>query len=230
MNRTAKLAGSVVLGLALIPAIAWGLGEIVRDRDDLYKGRTTFAWAELATNGAPELRAEAVDVARTVIVPDLIHRIRTDTNESQIVLSIASALNSLPGMDVHATDSTGRRTQAIHELHLFGTNAAAAIPVLLEFVRSNDEDLWEGSAEVLPGLGADAETMVPLLTARLTNAAGAGNPTIVEALAGYGPKARPAFPGLLGLRGDRSSKEIIWAVPKALKAIDPEAAASAGVK
>jgi hypothetical protein len=46
-------------------------------------------------------------------------------------------------------------------------------------------------------------------------------------LAAFGPRAKPAVPILLKLLKDRSSKEIVKAVPKALKQIDPEAAAKA---
>ena len=46
----------------------------------------------------------------------------------------------------------------------------------------------------------------------------------------FGPKAKAAVPTLVKLLKDHSSREITAAVPRALRRIDPEAAAGAGVK
>jgi HEAT repeat protein len=230
VNRAAKTVRAAAAGLAGLAAAAWLLGALLRDRDERYEGHTAYDWADLATNGTPELRARAPEIARTVIVPDLVRRILTDTNDSAAALWTAEALSRLPGLEVPRTAAEGRRNQAVQELALFGTNAAAAIPVLLAYVRATDEDLCGSAAEVLPRIGADAETLVPLLVARLTDEGGHGRAVIVDALEAYGPRAKAAVPALLKLVGDRSSKEIMRAVPNALKAIDPDAAARAGVR
>jgi hypothetical protein len=228
--RIARAASAIGAGLCLVAFLLWGLAETLRDRDPRYRGRTSFEWSELATNGPVGLRDEAIAVARELIVPDLVRRIRSDTNDSPVAMALAGALNGLPGIDIQHTAAEGRRNLAVQELGMFGTNSAAAIPLLLEYLRATDEDLCGSSAEILPRIGATAETMVPLLVERLRDANGHGRPIMVEALGGYGPKARAAYPALLALRGDRSSKEIIFAVPAALKAIDPGAAARDGVK
>lgn len=225
-----RMAWFGVLTFWGLAGLLWGLGEAVRDREPRYQDHTSFDWAERITNGPPTDQIEALAVARQVIVPDLLNRIRSDTNDWAIRFVVADIVNQLPGIDIRCTDFAARRVQAIHELALFNTNSAPAIPLLLDFLQTNDGYYSVAAAQVLPDLGTDAATMVPLLIARLTNSAGQGVPVMVQALAGYGSRARSAVPALVRLLGDRSSKEIVWSVPRALKAIDPEAAAKAGVK
>ncbi len=225
-----KSFAAVVGGLVLLVGGLWALGRLLSDRDTLYRGRSSFDWSERVTNGPPAVRNEALEVIRQEVVPGLIRCILTDTNDSATILALAEGLNRLPGLEVHHVDALGRRIQAVHELSLFGTNAAAAIPLLTDWVRRDDENFCEAAAQVLPGMGADAAVLVPLLIARLTNSLGQGRSVMVEALGEYGTNARAAVPNLIGLLGDRSSKEIRWTVPKALQAIDPAAAERAGIK
>ena len=63
---------------------------------------------------------------------------------------------------------------------------------------------------------------MPALLHALLRADGHGRPEVVDALAEYGADARIAIPQLLNLLDDFGSKEIRGAVPRALKAIDPE--------
>ncbi len=77
---------------------------------------------------------------------------------------------------------------------------------------------------------AEPDQAIPALIGCLLDRQGRGRPDVVEALGEFGPKARAAAPVLVKLLADRSSKDIIVAVPTALKNIDPEAAAKAGVK
>ncbi len=101
---------------------------------------------------------------------------------------------------------------------------------MLGVLASKDELLIGPTADALVKMQTDPGVAVPALIPCLVTDDGRGRTDVVEALAEYGSKARAAVPILVKLLTDRSSKEIIIAVPRALKQIDPEAAARAGVK
>jgi hypothetical protein len=217
-------------GLGVMAGALWAVGYAVTDRDTLFEGRSVYDGSELATNGPVALQERAPVVIRGQLVPALLHCIQTDLADSPFVMALADFMATLPLLDVHWVQSEGRRNVAVHPLALFGTNAAAAIPVLMEYVRNTDETLCASGAEVPPVIGADPERLVSLLIERLKDEAGNGRPYRVSALGSFGPRARATVPHRIPLLQDRSSKEIVRAVPEALKVMDPEAAARAGVK
>ncbi len=230
MKRSLQLLGWVLAGLATVAGLCWVLSRALGSAEVLYEGQTLDHWREQATQTDPGLSNRAVAVLVGVIVPRLTNQIFCDTNDSRLRLAVIEQLDNLPGIQVDFTPADGRRSQAIADLRTLGTRAQPAIPALLETLRLHDPILTGPAAKVLADIGTDATTAVPALMACLTDAEGNGNPDVVEALAEYGPKAREAVPVLVRLLADRSSKEIVQVVPKALKAIDPQAAAGAGVK
>jgi hypothetical protein len=88
--------------------------------------------------------------------------------------------------------------------------------------------LYRPVARALAGIQADPDAVIPVLIGCLVDGDGHGRPDVVEALAQYGSRAKAAVPTLVKLLKDRSSKEIVRAVPRALRRIDPAAAAAAG--
>src|SRR5438309_6155673 len=87
-----------------------------------------------------------------------------------------------------------------------------------------------GPAAALVRIQAEPDQAVPPLIGCLLDRQGHGRPDVVEALGELGPKARASAPLLVKLLAGRSSKDIIEAVPAALKKIDPDTALKVGVK
>ncbi len=124
----------------------------------------------------------------------------------------------------------GRRVQAINDLGSLGPRAKAAAPALLQVLDRKDDLLCGPAATALAKIQAEPDRAIPALIGCLLDREGRGRPDVVEALCEFGPRAQAAVPLLVKLLADRSSKDIVAAVPTALKNIDPDAAAKAGVK
>ena len=230
MKRPLLMSAWVLAGLVVMAGLLFLLARALDDCDTLYQGQSLDHWREQATNSDATISREALTLLTGVVIPALTNQMFSDTNDSGFRITLIEKLEELPGVRVDFTASDGRRIQAVSELAGLGPLARSAIPALLEALRVRDPVLLAAAAQALPRVEADAVVAVPALLLCLTDAQGNGNPDVVEALAAYGPKARAAVPALIQLLGDRSSKEIVHAVPEALKAIDPVAAAAAGVK
>jgi hypothetical protein len=178
----------------------------------------------------PGASNETVGVLRDLILPQLTRRILAETNDSTAKLWLVEHLDQLPGIRVDFIAADARRVQAMQDIARFGPAARMALPTLLAVLGSNDELLIGPAADALVKLQADPGVAVPVLIQRLVTDDGRGRPDVVEALAEYGARSKAAVPILVKLLTDRSSKEIVIAVPRALKQIDPDAAARAGVK
>jgi HEAT repeat protein len=100
----------------------------------------------------------------------------------------------------------------------------------MEALKRQDDLLCEPAAAALVKIQADPEQVIPALIACLVDSNGHGRADVVEALGEFGPKSKAAVPVLVKLLGDHSSKELVAAVPRALRKIDTDAAAKAGVK
>lgn len=231
LGRTiAKLAAGIVGGFAVIAFGIWALTHLLADRERLFEGHTIDEWRERLTNSSPQSAALARGVVTKLIIPALTNQMFCDTNDSSFKVFMADKLESLPGVQVDFSSSSERRIQAVIALASFGVEARSAGPALIEAVRRPEELLCAHAASALAEIQVDAESAVPALLASIVDSQGNGRPEVVDALGEYGDRAKAAVPKLIGLLQDRSSKEIRFAVPRALKKIDPEAAAKAGVR
>jgi len=123
--------------------------------------------------------------------------------------------NAPPGIGV-----TWQSVCAIWALGHFPTNAKPIVPeILAGLTDSSYECAW-----ALTRIQTEPEVAIPALT----NAASQQElrPYCLRALANYGERAKTAVPFLLDLFHEHRSRE----VAEALRAIDPEAAAKAGVR
>ena len=77
---------------------------------------------------------------------------------------------------------------------------------------------------------SDADLTIPALIDCLNNPQNGARAEAATALAAFGGQAKAAVPILVKLLEERTDKELMRAVPAALKKIDPEAAAHAGIK
>ncbi len=229
MKRLLRISISVVTGLVGLAIGLFVFARLLGDQEIRYQGKSFSYWCEEL--GSAELTSSnrANAILNDVIIPRLTNQVLSDTNDSRLRVALVEALNGLPGLHIDFTCADGRRAGAIDNLAALGPRALAATPTLLAVVKLDDDTLCGPAAAALVKLHADPEVVIPILINSLLDRNGHGRPDLVEALGGFGPKAAVAVPELVKLLQDRSSKEIMLAVPKALKQIDPQAAAKAGI-
>jgi hypothetical protein len=224
MKTVLRLLFGVGCAFSIALVVLW-LGTLtLRSHDDLYDGRPFEYWQSQLSSPKEMASTRACNVVSTVVIPQLCRQMFSDTNDSGFRMAVIDRLNNLPGVHVTYVPADGRRVGAVNALGALGTNANMAIPALLQALRSKDDLLCGPVAAALVKIGADAERVVPALIECVTDENSHGRPEVVEALGEYRQKAKTAVPLLVKLLADKSSKEIMVAVPQALKKIDPEAA------
>jgi hypothetical protein len=229
MKRMQRISAGVLAGLCILVAGTWILSRALDNHQTMYHGKSSYYWAVQLTNQDAAASNRAAAVLYSKIIPHLTNEMFSDTNDSKLKMAVIDQLNALPGIQIDAVGADSRRIQAATELKIFGSAAKSAAPALLEALRRQDNILCEPAAGALVSIQADPEAVIPALIGCLVDARGHGRSGVVDALAHYGPRAKAAVPILVKLLKDHSSKEIIRAVPRALRQIDPEAAAAAGV-
>jgi HEAT repeat protein len=150
-----------------------------------------------------------------------------DTNDSRLKLALIDKLNALPGLNVACTPTEGRRAKAAADIGSFGPTARQAIPALIQASQSNDPVIRGPATLALGKIHEQPDQVLPLLIRYLDDQDIKAE--AAEALGGYGPVASAAVPKLVPLLQVRD-KELHHAVIIALKQIDPEAAAKAGIQ
>jgi HEAT repeat protein len=104
--------------------------------------------------------------------------------------------------------------------------AKIIVPVLINSLRDPDANVRSFAAMSLGWFAREPATVVPALTSLLSDQFARGE--AAYALGQFGPKAQSAVPALLeGLKKERQG---VAEIRNALKAIDPAAAAKAGIK
>lgn len=209
------LAGAAVAGIVALPH--W-----LATPDLQFQGRSLDGWvADLESANQNTSHAAAL-VAKDVIVPKLVEIIQRDTADHPAKIALIEALDRLPGLHVDFVPAEGRRALALEDLARLGPAGVPAMPELMRLLGEQDERLIGHAATALVAVRCDPSKAVPALLRALLRPDGHGRPEVVEALAAYGPRASLAVPQLERLQSDYSSKEIRLAVPRALKAIDPD--------
>jgi hypothetical protein len=228
MKRTLRISAGVLAGLGVLVAGTWILTRTIgTPSQTLYQGKSLFYWSEQLTNKDAGASNNAAAVLYSQIIPHLTNEISSTAKDSKLRMALVNQLNELPGVQVYYDTADHRRTQAALDLASFGPKAKSAAPVLLAALKRGDDALYRPVARALAGIQADPDTVIPVLIGCLVDGDGHGRPDVVEALAQYGSRAKAAVPTLVKLLKDRSSKEIVRAVPRALRRIDPTAAAAA---
>ena len=228
MKRTLRMSAGVLAGLCVLVAGTWILSRAVGNHETMYQGKSLYYWSVQLTNQDAGASNKAAAVLYSRIIPHLTNQMFSDTHDSKLRLALIDELNTLPGIQIDFVGASSRRVQAVMDLASFGSRAKSAAPALVEALKRQDGVLCEPAAGALLSIEADPQAVIPALIGCMVDDKGHGRSDVVEALAQYGPRAKAAVPILVKLLKDRSSKEIIRAVPRALRRIDPEAAARAG--
>jgi HEAT repeat protein len=134
------------------------------------------------------------------------------------------------------------RQAAARVLGFIGPDARLAAPALLRATKDKDSGVRRCAFFALGRIQPDAEITVPVLVARLDDPYPGAQWQAALALGRYGPEARAAVPALLRTLATNKARALAAGVDlprhdifndafrSALKKIDPEAAAKAGVK
>jgi HEAT repeat protein len=118
---------------------------------------------------------------------------------------------------------------ALKALEQFGPHALPAVPSLIEALKE-ERNLGSLAARALGAIGPDAKTAVPRLAAVLDDEEREKRQAACEALGRIGASAVSAVPSLVELWQNDDERSVRTAAAEALKKIDLEAAAKAGVK
>jgi len=110
----------------------------------------------------------------------------------------------------------------------YGAEARPIVPTLVELLKGPDTLLRSTVATTLGRIHVDPELVVPALLEYLVEPKG-NHMSAAQALAAFGADAKPAVPALVELLNSPNA-DYRRSAAEALKQIDPEAAAKAGVK
>jgi hypothetical protein len=143
------------------------------------------------------------------------------------VPSLIGTLTSDPSPDV--------RQAAASVLGFIGPEARLAAPALFRATKDTDQYVRNNALWALGRILPASQTTIPVLVAGLDDPLQIAQQNAAIALGRYGQEARAAVPVLLRMLATNSAagtaqQELRAVVRSALKAIDPEAAAKAGVK
>jgi HEAT repeat protein len=144
----------------------------------------------------------------------------------------AKAQSAVPALIEIASRNRSRasRWYAIQALVLVGPPSQEAIPLLSGWATNADGSVRSYAINALGRIRAEPERGLPVLINALNDPDLQIRTAALMALQGLGPNAKPALPVLVEFLSNAQSG-IEWTyASNALKAIDPEAAAKAGVK
>jgi hypothetical protein len=119
---------------------------------------------------------------------------------------------------------------AITALAFVGMSAKEVIPSLSRWATDADSRVRLYAVNALGEIRAEPDRVVPVLTKALRDLDSGVQTDAAVALGKFGSNAKLAAPALVGLLNAQSNSENSRVITDALKAIDPDAAAKAGVE
>jgi len=215
--------------MGVLVVTVWILIRTLGDHDRLYHGKSIYDWANQMNSPTPGVSNETRTVIQTTVIPDLTSTMFNDMADSKLRLALVEQLNLLPGVTLFYTPAEGRRALAVASLGSLGPQAQVAIPDLIKALKGTDRAVRGPAAKALGDIHCQPETIIPLLTAYLDDPQDDVPVAAVEALGEFGPLSRPALPQILPFL-KKQDKDLQHALRIALKQIDPEEAAKAGIK
>jgi HEAT repeat protein len=224
-----RILFAAAVGLGALVGGTWLLSRALAQREASCQGKPLDYWIEQLKDHDAAASNRAFVVVNSMIIPQLTDQMVQDTHDSSLRITLIEKLNNLPGVDIQFATAPFRRAAAARWLGEFGPAAKAAVPALLKVLKGNDDTVRVKAAEALGRIHSDSEIVIPALISCLNDPRSDLRTEAAEALASWGKQSRAAVPRLVQLLEDRSDRDLMAAVPEALKKIDPEAAAKAGV-
>jgi HEAT repeat protein len=120
------------------------------------------------------------------------------------------------------------RIHGIAAMGLLGSNGQAAVPFLLMRLNDSDKTVRTFAARSLGQIGDGASNAIPILISNLSDPLASVRLASIRVLGSFSEKAKAAVPALLKAYATENST-LSREAAAALKKIDPEAAAVAGV-
>jgi HEAT repeat protein len=138
---------------------------------------------------------------------------------------------AVPGL-VALLDDKDRevRERALGNLSSIRHSASNAVPAIIKQVNDKDGKIRESAISVLVIIHSMPELVVPTLTASLNDPVPRVRLSALRGLGAFGVNAKPAIPALIELLNKAQKSDARSEIEDALKYIDREAAAKAGVK
>jgi HEAT repeat protein len=168
-------------------------------------------------DGDPQMRARAEEAIRKIgtnAMPWLL---------AELSAKEATRADELP-TNFYSGEAIGRRWLATTAFEVLGPSARDATPTLIPLL--DDKQTSYTAATALGGIGVES---IPVLTKALTNTHACARESAARVLGLFGAKAQGAVPALVRCTKDEDESVRSFAA-FALKQVDPEAAAKAGVK
>jgi len=233
MRKRVQIALAVSL-VAIAGVIAW---QVLRLREPVYQGKSASYWMN-ASLPPPDGGRKFFEIWKGLgpnAVPFLIQAL--NRHDGPVKKAYRIAWPKLPAalkrvLPAPSLSAWIVRTRAANALGCFGTASLPAVPVLVYRAKA-DEDVHVrfSATSALNQIGAEPEMVAPLLAQFIndTNFLWRVRQGVVGALGAMGTAAWQAVPALVLSLSD-SNFNVRLAATNALMAIDPEAAAKAGVK
>ena len=227
LRRAIRILIGVAIGLGLLAVGLLGLIHTVGEREELYQGKSLYYWSNQVLSQNTAVSNQASRVLSQEIIPRLTKTMFEDTNDSRLRIALVENLNSLPGVNIMFRMADGRRGGAAAAFGEFGPPAVAAVPALLQALQGHDLLVRRAAAVSLGKIRAKPEVVIPLLIRYLEE--DDLRESAAEALGEFGGLSKAAIPKLLSLL-KVPDKDLHTAVQEALRDIDPDAAAQAGMR
>jgi HEAT repeat protein len=207
-----------------LAGLVWLLSRTLGSHTVLYAGKPIDYWRQQLSGKDITASNQAYAIVSSQVIPQLLHTIFQDTNDSQLRLGILKFLNTLPGVQIDFVQADARRAWAVGELGQLGPPARAAVPDLIRVAKGKDLDLRDPALFALGDIHSEPDLVIPVLIGFLDD--DAVKDGAAQALGDYGLLAKAALPKLLPLCHSKD-KEVRNAARNAVKKIDPAQAAKA---
>lgn len=226
--RLKRIVVAVIIGMAICAGGIWLLAKIIEDRPSLFRGRPLNYWIAQAESHDAVASNQAREFLTAEVVPLLIDKMLHDYADSRLKAALVEQLDGLPLISVNYSPAPGRRALAASELGELGPLAKAAIPSLIQVLKSQDHGARIPAANALGEIHSDPDLVIPALIGCLDDKLDDLPEAAAAALAKFGAQSKAAVPKLVKMLSDKED-DVRAAAAEALKKIDPDAA-KAGVK
>lgn len=227
-----RIAATTAIGVTI--GLGWFATRPASD-EPTYEGKTVTEWIDAMADGGPfEFVYESDPAFQAIMsmgsnaVPSLLHH--WTNRQSQTGLArLRDSANENRFIDRWIKTNEERNTRAHFILMSLGTNAANAVPFLVQTLETDRHEMGGGAAALLGRIGSDADIVVPALIDSLSSPKGNINWSSVRALGGFGKEAQPALTHLRPLLQSTNRRSAFIALHAAVSIclIDPENSSAA---